>query len=97
MSTQAPDLKADPNQVVEILLQYINLQDWAQAFHAVIPKRKYDAVGKRELRRRDRAASSKVSNPAGSDVGGDDDEDSEDDNTDPVHADPVGTDEGTNK
>lgn len=63
--------------MVEILLQYVNLKDWSQAFHAVIPKRKYDAVGKRELRRRERAVS-KASNPAQSEAGDKDDHDSQD-------------------
>ena len=63
-SASFPGQRTDWSQVVEILLQYVNLQDWSQAFHAVMPKRKYDAIGKRGLQRRERAASSRASNQA---------------------------------
>ena len=40
------------NQVFEILAQYVGLQDWAKAFEAVIPQRKYEAVGRHAQKRR---------------------------------------------
>ena len=35
----------------EILAQYVALSDWAKAFDAVIPPRKYQAIGRQGQRR----------------------------------------------
>ncbi|KAL0950160.1 hypothetical protein HGRIS_010154 [Hohenbuehelia grisea] len=35
------------NQVVEILARWVETRDWEQALHAVVPKRKFNATGKK--------------------------------------------------
>ncbi|TYJ55914.1 hypothetical protein B9479_003437 [Cryptococcus floricola] len=61
------------NQVFDILVQYLKFKDWAVAFEAVIPTRKYAATGGRTKRRRARL--SKHAGEEGGDAeGGEDDE-----------------------
>ena len=36
------------NQVLEIMLRWLEVHDWEQAFMAVIPKRKFPEIQKKE-------------------------------------------------
>ncbi|WVQ85487.1 hypothetical protein IAT38_007652 [Cryptococcus sp. DSM 104549] len=60
------------NQVFDIIVQYLHLQDWAAAFEAVIPQRKF-GPSKRERRGRSDSVDVK---PSGAEEGEDDRDDS---------------------